>query len=214
MIQKSLFFCCLLLLTACDSTKKTSNSGSLQGDQTPISQTTKCKIPGVVKDYTGTDGCKFLIEMANGEKWLPNKINDASFELANGQNIIFGYKEVVDAISVCMAESKVIEITCIREVTEKVTKPDNDRNCVDASNPMTVKWMAQVIRAENPSRITKYTYLDGWAYMVITTSSRSLYDCKGKKLCPDASGDPRACLTPYLSSLTDPIQIYVEGPDE
>ncbi len=214
MIRNTLFFGLLLLLSACDTTKKTTNPASLQGDKTPITQTTKCKIPGVVKDYTGTDGCKFLIEMANGEKWLPNKINDASFKLKDGQQIIFGYKEITDAITVCMAESKVVEITCIKEVTEKVSKPTSNKECANASNPITVKWMTEIIRAENPNRITKYTYLDGWAYMIFTESKRSLYNCQGKKLCPDASGDTRTCLTQYLSSLSDPIQIYVEGPDE
>ena len=66
MMQKSMLFLIATLLFACGGTKKTTDGGSMQGNDITIPTSTKCKIPGVVRDYTGMDGCQFLIELENG----------------------------------------------------------------------------------------------------------------------------------------------------
>ena len=76
----------------------------------------KCKTVATVKDFTGLDGCTFLIILENGDKLLPAKLNNESFTFRDGQKIRFDYKEMKDAMSICMAEKKIIEVTCIEEI--------------------------------------------------------------------------------------------------
>lgn len=78
----------------------------------PIKTTSsKCTTEGKVKDMTGLDGCKFLIELADGTKLNPIEFSDKSFELKDGQKIRFSY-ESVDAMNICMA-GETVKITCI-----------------------------------------------------------------------------------------------------
>ncbi len=96
---------CLICVMSCKTKKDVPN-----GDFS------KCKTTGTVKDFTGLDGCKFLIVLENGDKLLPAKLNDENFEFKDGQKISFGYKELRDVVSICMAEKMAVEITCIKEL--------------------------------------------------------------------------------------------------
>ena len=79
-------------------------------------QQSECKTSATVKDFTGLDGCTFLIILENGDKLLPAKLNDESFTFRDGQKIRFDYKEMKDAMSICMTEKMIIEVTCIEEI--------------------------------------------------------------------------------------------------
>lgn len=200
-MNKWIFFSLILLFAACDSTKKTTN--------TSAAETNKCKIPGVIKDYTGLDGCQFLIELENGEKWMPVKVNDESFVMADGVAILFAYKEVKDAVSTCMTGSKMIEITCIKKSDSKPNVPE----CKDISDPLTVKWMKDLMDQKQVTKVMKYNFRDGWAYMLFSPKNRYLYDCQGTNLCPPEK-EIRDCFNRYLPLLSDSREIYNEGPDE
>ena len=76
----------------------------------------ECKTTATVKNFTGLDGCTFLIILENGDKLLPSKLNDNNFKFRDGQKINFSYKELHDVMSICMAEKMAIEITCIKEI--------------------------------------------------------------------------------------------------
>ncbi len=82
----------------------------------PNGESSECKTIATVKDFTGLDGCTFLIVLENGDKLLPVKLNDENFELHDGQKIRFDYIELPDAMSICMAEDMAVEITCIKEI--------------------------------------------------------------------------------------------------
>ena len=100
-----LFVFCLICTISC-KTKK----------EVPNSEYSECKTIGIVNDFSGLDGCKFLIVLENGDKLLPAKLNDENFEFHNDQKIRFDYKELQDVMSICMAENMAIEITCIKEI--------------------------------------------------------------------------------------------------
>ena len=72
----------------------------------------KCEYRGMVKDHTGLDGCKYLIELKSGEKLQPIEVVD-NFQWKDGQKISFSYEEVPDAMTTCMA-GKVVKVTCIK----------------------------------------------------------------------------------------------------
>ncbi|MEL6718807.1 MAG: hypothetical protein AAFO82_03620 [Bacteroidota bacterium] len=74
----------------------------------------KCDQTGTVKDHTGLDGCKYLIELPNGKKLQPIEVVD-NFKWQDGQKINFSYEEVPDAMTTCMA-GKVVKVTCIELV--------------------------------------------------------------------------------------------------
>jgi hypothetical protein len=59
---------------------------------------------GIVKDYTGLDGCGFVIELADGEKLEPFYI-DSSFVLVDGQHVWVRYSVLEDHATICMVGS-------------------------------------------------------------------------------------------------------------
>ncbi len=176
-----LSFLVCLLVAGCTLPKDTANGQDMR----------KCNTLATVKDFTGLDGCTFLIVLDNGDKLLPAKVLNKNFAFANGQRIKFGYKKMDNMASVCMAEKMSVEVTCIELVkeTDKPVKPE----CVKTTNPMGVGWLKQKIEHHAPAQIIRYDYLDGWAYFYKTNGKRSyLYDCQGNLIC-EVESDIRKC---------------------
>lgn len=71
-----------------------------------------CELEGVVKDYTGLDGCGWVIEEVSGKKYEVNEFHDRSFVPVNGQRITFGIIPL-DMMSICMVGEKV-DVSCIQ----------------------------------------------------------------------------------------------------
>jgi len=93
------------MISACSTSKNGGNDAD-------------CSTFATVKDFTGLDGCTFLLILDNGDKYLPAEINDPNFVLKDQQRIKFGYKELKDQMSICMAEQKIVSITCIQVINE------------------------------------------------------------------------------------------------
>ena len=176
-MSKLLLILSLFLVIGC-KTKK-----GIGGD------TNACNTTATVKDFTGLDGCKFLFVLDNGEKWLPTQINDENFVLQDGQKIKFGYKEAESMVSICMAESKSIIVTCIEETapgnssSEGIPPKPQKEPCIETTNPSEVAWMAALVKEHNPYSIVRYNYLDGYAYYYMHPVRSRLYDCQGNFLC-------------------------------
>ena len=100
-----IFLVCLAFFLSCKTKPEVSKN-----------EQSGCNTSATVKDFTGLDGCTFLIILENGDKLLPAKVNDESFTFRDGQKIRFDYKEMKDAMSICMAEKMIIEVTCIEEI--------------------------------------------------------------------------------------------------
>ncbi len=77
----------------------------------------ECNLTGTVKDYTGLDGCGYLIELDNGTRLEPVIVHD-SIKFYDNQRVKLSYIERKDMASICMA-GIMAEITCIKEI-----KPD------------------------------------------------------------------------------------------
>lgn len=91
---------------------------------------------GIVKDYTGLDGCGFIIELENGDKLEPAQVLDSNFVFYDGQKVIFTYTELKDVGSICMV-GKIVRIESIREadcngLTTYSSKLPNDVFTVDS----------------------------------------------------------------------------------
>ncbi len=99
---------------------------------------TKCEFTGTVHDYTGLDGCGFIIELDNGEKLEPAVIEDESFELEDGQRVSLSY-EPIEAASFCMV-GKVVKITCITDIScESMLIAEDNPSADYPDDPFTIK---------------------------------------------------------------------------
>lgn len=156
-------------LFACHPPKRSADSNAASG----------CKTSGVVKDFTGLDGCKFLIVLPDGKKLLPGKLPDAGFEFYDGQKVNFDYREMKDyGMTICMAEDMIVEITCIEEPGAP-KKPA----CTDTDTPEKVDWMLAILKKEKPYRVLKYQDNGKWFYYFQGGPNSFFYDCKGELIC-------------------------------
>ena len=159
----------------------------------------KCEEMGTIKDYTGLDGCKFLIELENGEKLQPVKYTDSDLDhpLKDGQRIKFSYKEVTDQMSICMT-GKMIEVTCITFLEEeKSNVPEGTGGvkplkipCVETLDPYQKDWMIMAMEKTNAYQVIRYRYrTDGWAYYFLGPRKNMMFDCQGTLICECTARD-------------------------
>ncbi len=85
----------------------------------------KCDRKGIVKDYTGLDGCGLIIE-SDGDRFEPAELPEGK-TIKNGDIITFSY-EKFDGASICMT-GELVKITCLEVITNecrpvKVVKGD------------------------------------------------------------------------------------------
>lgn len=89
-----------------------------------------CTVPATVLDFTGFDGCGFVLELEDGSRIepirpfidcgtppLPKEITEDplyNFEFIDGKKVRISYRET-DSPSICMV-GPVVKITCITEV--------------------------------------------------------------------------------------------------
>ena len=173
--MKLLKILCLLSLfsvsqTACHSHKEVA--------ETQI----ECSTNGIVKDFSGLDGCGLLIIGTNGDKFLPINTDQLDFTLQNGQKIRFSYKKVKDMASICMMGT-MIDITCLSLIKKSQMRK---KECFDIKEkPTKVAWMKKTIAKHQAEQVIKYTYrTDGWAYL-FTGKNIFLYDCQGTLICSE-----------------------------
>ncbi len=70
---------------------------------------------GTIKDYTGLDGCSWIIELDNGKRIEPsNQDFIEKFEPEDGMKVIVSFKPDSNGISICMVGEMVI-IKCIEK---------------------------------------------------------------------------------------------------
>ncbi len=161
---------------SCDTTKSTAPSGD-------------CQTIGTVKDMTGLDGCKFLIETKDGKLLLPVEVSDSRFKLVDGAKIAFDYvqnKKV--SFGICQAEDMMVNITCIKSL-DGAAKDE----CVDTNSPAKVTWMKTLIEKHKPMRISKYPYNDQLLYFFQAKPNSLAYDCKGQLVCEVINNEKDLC---------------------
>lgn len=176
----TLFLLCLALaLAACHSSSNT-NGG-----------TAACPHTGEVKDLTSLDACGLVIVSDKGEQFMPADMAVPGITLAAGQKVRFGYTDMPDAMSACMA-GKIVRITCLEVLGGGSSEVPNVKDCLDIADPMAVEWMKKAILATSPDQVLKYKYrTDGWAYF-FRGQHELLYDCQGTLLCERKPGEKSA----------------------
>jgi len=71
-------------------------------------------VKGTVRDYTGLDGCGFVIELNTGERLEPALVRDSNFVFHDNQKVWLSYKPCPNFMSICMV-GDIVEVMCIKE---------------------------------------------------------------------------------------------------
>jgi len=70
------------------------------------------EVNGIIKDFTGLDGCKLLIVLDDGQKLEP-QVLPGGVTLTPERKVVIRYKPLADRMSICMA-GQIVEITSLR----------------------------------------------------------------------------------------------------
>jgi len=196
-MKKAFFLLPLLLILACKTNKPAAVTEQAKGPS--------CKTTATIIDMTNLDGCRFLLKVKNGEKWLPLKMPEGGFKFHKDQVVRFDYEEVDDYISICMAENKGVNISCIEEVS---SAQDTPPACVDSPKLLEIDWMAKLINQQKIKRIIQYQQEGTYLYCFKTNTKSYLYNCKGILLCDINTGDTNDC-SKRFEALTDGKVLWV-----
>ncbi len=70
--------------------------------------------PGTFRNYTGLDGCGWVIEFSDSTKVEPTNLNSFGIDPGEGKKVYVSYREINDMMSTCVV-GKMIEIIEIKE---------------------------------------------------------------------------------------------------
>lgn len=156
----------------------------------------ECSTFAMVKDFTGHDGCRFLLVLNNGDKLLPNSMPLMDFKLSDNQAVNIDYTIMNDGVSACMMESQIVSVTCISLIGQTGGIKPAKTPCVKVDNYSDSKWLKRLAGEMNPYIVTRYKYLsDGWAYLLDNGKMKKLYDCQGTLMCSVEGKAMNECTT-------------------
>lgn len=77
----------------------------------------KCEggVHGLLVDYTGLDGCRWIIELESGERLEPVNLHQLDFEASDSLPIRITYTEATGMMSICMV-GMMVHINCIEAI--------------------------------------------------------------------------------------------------
>ena len=79
-------------------------------------QTVDCNIKATLKDYTGMDGCKFVLVLENGGVLEMGDFDEEpNFKFSDGMKVSISYEEMRDMASICMV-GPIVRIMCMKTI--------------------------------------------------------------------------------------------------
>ena len=86
-----------------------------QADSQHYSNTCPNAVEATLKDFTGLDGCSWVLVLDNGKKLEPTNLQKFdNIKLLDGKQVLVEYKNIHNAASICMVGT-IVEIICISE---------------------------------------------------------------------------------------------------
>lgn len=70
---------------------------------------------GTLKNYTGLDGCAWIIELDNGQKLEPLNLDEFIASPADGMKVRVNYIDDIEMASICMV-GKIARINCLEKL--------------------------------------------------------------------------------------------------
>lgn len=165
-----------------------------------------CNHVGTLVDYRELDGCQWLIRLDDGRLLLPQRWPEGFAPVA-GQRIRFGFEEVLDLMTICMAEDVVVRLTCLEAIAD--TSRPQPLPCLQIDDPFEVDWLNKALERYNPHRVVRYPWRDGWVYLLEGQQQWALYDCQGTLLCTTMGDSEDRCHLNYLNLLRTGKVIWV-----
>ncbi|MEM7102074.1 MAG: hypothetical protein AAF502_03010 [Bacteroidota bacterium] len=177
-----------------------------------------CDLTGVVKDFTGLDGCKHLIILDDGTKLEPVSY-PADFVFKDRQQVKLSYESAKDVMTICMS-GETVKITCIEE-TGMAPEPTPADPCVKApEDPMKVPWMKNFAEQHKTEQILTFEYNGKPVYFFkilrCCDFQSFLKDCQSNNICIDGGITGGDC-HPILSRIDEEAMTLIwknEGSDE
>ncbi|ALD20612.1 hypothetical protein AM218_04455 [Hymenobacter sp. DG25A] len=74
-----------------------------------------CSTPVTVRDLTGLDGCRMVLELSNGKRLEPLGPVWQAYTPHDGEKLYIAY-ELESAVSICMV-GETVRLTCIQPVS-------------------------------------------------------------------------------------------------
>lgn len=121
-------------------------------------------LKGMILDYRGLDGCKWLIRLDNGELLEPVNLNRFDLQPADSMKVVLTYTPTPDIMSICMA-GKMVRITCIssKSVNDKkfIRHEQKNHNSVLKDQPVKAPAYPGLINYKLPDGYMLKIYLRG-----------------------------------------------------
>lgn len=82
--------------------------------QTIDSSTEVSNVSATFQDYTGLDGCGWILITSNGNKLEPANLSELEIKPQEGKKVTISYQIMPDMMSICMV-GQIVKITNIKE---------------------------------------------------------------------------------------------------
>jgi len=161
----------------------------------------ECSFLVCAKDYTGTDGCGILLQLQDVTKLLATNLQQFAPTAGEGDTLRISYELAEDVVSICMAENKIVQLTC----SELISK---EQDCPDMVDPYRFAWSKRVMTELDPRQVESLIIGQQKGYRFVGAAQSSIYTCRGDLLCFYPNGDQEACKD-ILSKIRDPRIIYI-----
>lgn len=153
-----------------------------------------CTTEAKVLDYTGLDGCRFLLELKDGTRLLPISLSDPEFLFAEGQQIKIDYNLQKDIVTACLTAALPVNITCIQEIKagEKPGQLFLKRDCIDTDAPLAHAWVKKMVMRNKVTEI-KRAYKESQAvYIMYGNVNVHIFNCYGDIICEYPKNDTKS----------------------
>ncbi len=118
----------------------------------------------LIVDYSGLDGCGWIILLSTGERLEPVNLDQFDIEPADSLPVNLTYAVIKDMMSICMV-GKIVQINCITTNTgidRKIFRHDHDSPGNESNDlPMKVPAYPGLIHYELPDGYVLEIYLQG-----------------------------------------------------
>ena len=163
-----------------------------------------CDTQAKVLDYTGLDGCRFLLELKDGTRLIPVELADKNFLFSEGQIVQIKYSLLKDVVTACLTAALPVSVTCIKEV-KPGTKQGQvflKRDCLDTETPLSISWMNKLVIRNKVTEVKKgYLNADPF-YLFFGNVYVQIYNCTGEAVCEYELKSTSSCKSKY-DVLTD-----------
>jgi hypothetical protein len=166
------------------------NESGCSGQQETELFSNSCDRVISIKDFTGLDGCGYLLEDKNVKLLLTANFDTKITGLPVG-TFLYASWEAQDAMaSICMKEDSIVTLNCLQNQGAKL---DNEKACPEMIDPYKTEWAAEIMQSFEPQKVTEIANGDTKLYRFDKASGALIFDCSGTFLCFRIPPETDAC---------------------